>query len=487
MDLVQSSITGKEAIAMRYSNQGRFQQQVRFLRRQFLQDGELPFSNVLSEEVIAQSLTAINACWLDRIYTPLVTLWVFLGQVLSADHSCRAAVARLIAHLISRGESPCSAETGAYCQARKRLPEEFFSSVARQTGRALEDGVDPQWRWKQRRVYAYDGSSVSMPDTAENQRDYPQPDTQKPGLGFPLARIAAIFSLACGAVLDVGICRYAGKGQSELGMLRTLWNMFRPGDVMLADRLMCTWTEMVMLKQRGVDCVCRLTSHRKADFRRGERLGKDDHIVKWPKPAKPRSIDRETYNALPEFLMVRECRVRIEQPGFRVTTLIVATTLLDPVEFSRDDLAQLYRARWNAELDLRSLKQTLQMDVLRCKTPELVRKEIWTHVLAYNLIRTIIAQAATRHGIEPRTISFKGAVQTLEAFQPVIALQGEHNTAFRQKLYEQLLDAIASHRVADRPDRYEPRLRKRRPKHYGFLRKPRRLTKRDMRKGLLKI
>jgi hypothetical protein len=487
MDLVQSSITGKEAIAMRYSNQGRFQQQVRFLRRQFLQDGELPFSSVLTDEVVAHALKAISACWLDRIYTPLVTLWVFISQVLSADHSCRAAVARLIAHLISRGESPCSAETGAYCQARKRLPEEFFSSVARQTGRALEDGVDPQWQWKQRRVYAYDGSSVSMPDTPENQRDYPQPDTQKPGLGFPLARLAAVFSLACGAVLDVGICRYAGKGQSELGMLRTLWDLFRPGDVMLADRLMCTWTEMVMLKQRGVDCVCRLTSHRKADFRRGKRLGKDDHIVKWPKPAKPRSIDRETYNALPEFLMVRECRVRIEQPGFRVTTLIVATTLLDAVEFTRDDLAQLYRARWNAELDLRSLKQTLQMDVLRCKTPELVRKEIWTHVLAYNLIRTVIAQAATRHGIEPRTISFKGAVQTLEAFQPVIALQGEHNTAFRQKLYEQLLDAIASHRVADRPDRYEPRLRKRRPKHYGFLRKPRRLTKRDMRKGLLKI
>jgi hypothetical protein len=484
MDLVQSSITGKEAIAMRYSNQGRFRQQVSFLRRQFLQDGELPFTDVLSEEVIVQSLTTIGSSWLDRIYTPLVTLWVFLGQVLSADHSCRAAVARLIAHLISRGESPCSPETGAYCQARKRLPEEFFSSVARQTGHALDQGVDPRWLWKSKRVYVYDGSSVSMPDTPENQRDYPQPDTQKRGLGFPLARLAAVFSLACGAVLDLGICRYAGKGQSELGMLRTLWDLFRPGDVMLADRLMCTWTEMVMLKKRRVDCVCRLTSHRKADFRCGQRLGKDDHIVKWPKPAKPRSIDRETYNALPEFLIVRECRVRIKQPGFRVTTLVVATTLLDAVEFTNDDLAQLYRARWNAELDLRSLKQTLQMDVLRCKTPELVRKEIWTHILAYNLIRTIIAQAATKHGIEPRTISFKGAIQTLEAFQPVIALQGDRSTACRQKLYEQLLDAIASHRVADRPDRYEPRLRKRRPKHYGFLRKPRRATKRDMRNGV---
>ena len=468
---------------MRYSNEGSFREKVRFLRRQFLQDGDLPLSNVLSEDVVAQALTAISACWMDRVYSPLVTLWVFLSQVLSADHSCRAAVARLIAHRISRGQCPCSAETGAYCQARKRLPEEFFSNVARQTGRALDKGVDPRCLWKRRRVYVYDGSSVSMPDTPENQLAYPQPDTQKPGLGFPLARIAAIFSLACGAVLDVGICRYAGKGQSELGMLRTLWNLFRPGDVMLADRLMCTWTEMVMLKQRGVDCVCRLTSHRKADFRRGKCLGKDDHIVKWLKPTKPRSIDRKTYDALPEFLMIRECRVRVEQPGFRVKTLIVATTLLDADEFTKDDLAQLYRARWNAELDLRSLKQTLQMDVLRCKTPELVRKELWTHILAYNLIRTIMAQAATKHGIEPRSISFKGAVQTLEAFQPAIALQGEHNSAFRKILYEHLLDAIATHRVADRPDRYEPRLRKRRPKHYGFLRKPRRDTQRDMRKG----
>src|SRR6185295_1999755 len=180
---------------------------------------------------VSQALTAISACWLDRIYSPLVTLWVFLGQVLSADHSCRAAVARLIAHRISRGQRPCSSETGAYCQARKRLPEKFFSDVARQTGRALEAKVASQWLWKQRRVYVYDGSSVSMPDTPENQRAYPQPVAQKPGLGFPLARIAAVFSLACGAVLDLGICRYAGKGQSELGLLRTLWNMFFPGDI----------------------------------------------------------------------------------------------------------------------------------------------------------------------------------------------------------------------------------------------------------------
>ena len=176
--------------------------------------------------------------------------------------------------------------------------------------------------------------------------------------------------------------------------------------------------------------------------------------------------------------------MRVEQAGFRTQTIIVVTTLLDAEEITRDDLAQLYRARWNAELDLRSLKQTMQMEILRCKTPELVRKEIWTHLLAYNLIRTIIAQAAIKHGIDPRSISFKGAIQTLEAFQPVIAIQGQRNFAIRMNLYQQLLDAIAIHRVADRPDRFEPRLRKRRPKHYGFLRKPRTETKREMLKGV---
>lgn len=469
---------------MRDCNQGWFRQQFNFLRRQFLQDGSLPFSDVLSEEIVAQALTAANVCWKDRIYSPLVTLWVFLGQVLSEDHSCRWAVARLIAHRVSRRQRPCSADTGAYCQARKRLPEKFFSEVARRTGRALDSKVDPRWLWKQRRVLNFDGSSVSMPDTAKNQRAYPQPDTQKPGLGFPLARIAVVFSHSCGAVLDLAICRYAGKGQSELGMLRTLWDMFLPGDVVLTDRLMCTWTEIAILMGRGVDSVTRLNINRTADFRRGKRLGKRDHIVQWPKPRKPRSIDRKTYNSLPEFITMRETYVKVEQPGFRTKNLIVVTTLLDADDFTKSDLAQLYRSRWNAELDLRSLKRTMQMDILRCKTPELVRKEIWTHLLAYNLIRTIIAQAAIKHGHDPGSISFKGAMQTLEAFQPMIAIQGQRDSTFRLHIYQQLLDAIASHRVADRPDRFEPRLRKRRPKHYAFLRKPRHEIKRDMANGL---
>ncbi len=240
---------------------------------------------------------------------------------------------------------------------------------------------------------------------------------------------------------------------------------------------------MVTLKSRGVDCVCRFTSHRKADFRKGKRLGKGDHLVVWPK-RKIRDIDQDIYAKLPEFLLVRECRVPLNRPGFRSKSLVLATTLLDANQYPKAELVTLYRARWNAELDLRSLKSTMQMADLRCQTPEIVRKEIWTHVLAYNLIRTIMAQAAAEHGISPRTISFKGAIQTLEAFQPVIAMRGQSRSATRSGLYEILLKCIACHRVADRPDRIEPRLRKRRHRKYLPLLKSRKETKLDMIKGL---
>jgi len=280
---------------MRHCSQGRFRQQLRFLQQQYLQDGNLPFSDILSSEMIEQALTSLKIGWVDRVFTPLVTLCVFLNQVLSSDHSCRAAVARLIAYRVARKERACSAETGAYCQARKRLPEVFFSQIARQTGQRLEESSDRRWLWNNRRVYIFDGTTVSMPDTEANQQAYPQAPQQRPGLGFPLMRVAVIFSLACGAVLEMGMCRYAGKGQSEMALLRQIWSIFQPRSIVLADRLMCAWTEFVMLKQRGVDSVCRFTSHGTTDFRRGKRLGKDDHLVTWLKPTKPRSMDAQAY------------------------------------------------------------------------------------------------------------------------------------------------------------------------------------------------
>jgi len=475
---------GGEATTMRRAHPGSFRDQVGFLRRQFLQDGDLPFTDVLTQESIEQALAAIGG-WLDRIFSPLVTLWVFLGQVLSADHSCRAAVARLIAHRLSRGQRPCSAETGAYCQARKRLPESFFADVACSVGRALDEQAERRWLWKGRRVYLFDGTTVTMPDTPENQAAYPQVYNQKPGLGFPIARIGALISLSCGAVVNLGFCRYAGKGQGEVSLLRRMWDTLVPGDVLLADRLIANWTNILLLQQRGVALVSRLNkAHRKADFRRGRRLGSGDHIVRWDKPTSIRSLDRETYRALPESITARETRIRVQQPGFRTRSIVVVTTLLDPEQTTKEDLATLYRARWNAELDLRSIKSTMQMAELRCKTPELVRKEVWTHVLAYNLVRTVMAQAAARHDIPPRSISFKGAMQTLEAFQPLLELGATRDAADRLRLCQDLLDAIATHRVADRPDRYEPRVKKRRRNHYDWLTRPRAEMKRKMAKGV---
>ena len=311
---------------------------------------------------------------------------------------------------------------------------------------------------------------------------------QRVAAGAPgIARLGALTTLSCGAVVNLGFCQYAGKGQGEVSLLRRLWDVLRPGDVLLADRLAANWATIVLLRERGVELVSRLNkANRKADFRRGRRLGEDDHIVRWAKPTSIRSLDREEYHALPEFITVRETRIRVPQPGFRTRWIVVVTTLLDPQQATKEDLAALYRARWNAELDLRSIKSAMQMRELRCKTPELVRKEVWAHILAYNLIRTVMAQAAARHDILPRSISFTGAMQTLEAFQPILEFGTARDAAGRLRLYQDLLDATASHRVGDRPDRYEPRVKKRRRNHYGWLTKPRAEMKRKMAKGVHK-
>jgi hypothetical protein len=320
----------------------------------------------------------------------------------------------------------------------------------------------------------FDGTTVSMPDTPKNQQEYPQNPTQKPGLGFPIARLAGIVSLSCGAILSLGICRYAGKGQSERSLLRQLWDILQPGDVLLTDALLSSWAEMLLLKQRGVDSVSRMNKAvRKANFSLGKQLSKEDHIVRWPKPSSIRWLDWPTYKSLPDYLEVREIKVRVEQPGFRTRSLVVVTTLLDPTQTTKEELANLYRRRWSNELDIRSIKIALQMDILRCKTPESVRKEIWTHVLAYNLIRTVMAQAALRHSVQPRTISFKGTLQILEAFHPILAIRGKQEFMALENIYELMLDAVAAHRVADRPNRFEPRKRKRRPRKADRLMIPR--------------
>jgi hypothetical protein len=305
---------------------------------------------------------------------------------------------------------------------------------------------------------------------------------------LPIARLGAVISLACGAVVNLGFCPYAGKGQGEVSLLRRLWDVLLSGDVVLADSLISNFTNLVLLQSRGVELVRRLNkAQRKADFRRGRRLGDDDHVIRWSKPTSIRSLDWQTYKALPESITVREARVRVVQPGLRTKSVVVVTTLLDPEQTTTEDLATRYRARWHNELDLRALKSAMQMGELRCKTPELVGKEVWTHILAYNLLRSVMAQAATRQSVAPRTISFTGTMQTVEALQPFLEFSAAPDAASRLRLCRDLLDAIASHRVGDRPDRYEPRLKKRRRNNYDGLTKPRAEMKRRMAKGLIVI
>ena len=447
-----------------------FQRKIDWFRRQFGQHAGLPFSEVLPAQVVASAMTAMCLQCYDSLYNPVTVLWLFLSQVIRANPTLAATVENFLAWRLGQGMSPCSTDTGAYARARQRLPEALLAMLTRHTGRAADQAALDPWRWLGRTVKLFDGSTVSMPDTPKNQAAYPQSRTQTPGVGFPLARIGVLFSLSVGTVLDLGILRWAGKFQSELAMLRDMIAGLDAGDVLLTDRYLCSCMEIALLKQQGVDFVGRMHAHRKVDFRRGQRLGSQDHVVQWHKPRRPEWMTPEDYAAIPETLSIREFRYRIVRPGYRSHTIVVATTLLDAELFSKEEIAKLYRLRWDAEINLRSLKTMMNMDVLRCQSPEMVRKEIWAHLLAYNLIRTVIAQAAAQHGKHPRQISFTRAMRTLEAFRSPLA----HTTSQElTSIYEQMLQAIASHEIGNRPNRLEPRQRKRRPKPYKLMTKPR--------------
>lgn len=430
--------------------------------------GDLYFAALLSQDVILTALGVASSLWQGWIYTPEVTTWVFLSQCLSADHSCRDAVARLAAWRVAQGRHACSADTGAYCTAREHLPEEACQQLVRQTGKELEEQSPREWLWRGRRVRVADGTTVTMPDTPANQAEYPQQKNQRPGCGFPIARILVVFSLAVGTVLEVAIRPYEGKLTGENSMFRTLHDSLAAGDVVLADRYFSGWFDLALLQQRGVDVVVRKHQLRANDFRTGRRLGHDDHLVCWTKPQRPAWMSPECYAALPNELTLREVRVRVRQRGFRVKSLVVVTTLLDAEEFSAEAIADLYRLRWQAELNLRSLKTVLTMDHLRCKTPHRVRNELYMHLLGYNLIRKAMALAAFDSGVCPWQVSFKGTLQTLNTFLPLLG--SCMNIADG---CEALLACIATHIVGNRPDRYEPRVVKRPPKTYKHMREPR--------------
>jgi hypothetical protein len=439
-----------------------------------LEDQDLCMRELLPKKQIEAAIERHQLHFRQCLYTPLVTVWTFLYQVLASDQSCRAAVARLLALLCINGDGSGSAKTDPYCKARQRLPEQLPADLARTTGGDLHRQVPAVGLLGGRSIKIADGTTVSMPDTPANQKAYPQQPGQKKGLGFPILRLVGLISLSCGTVLGVAMTRYSGKRTGETSLLRRLLGHLETADILLADAMFSNYWTIAMLLIRGVDIVSRHDGKRKLDFRKGRRLGRYDHIVDWPKPKRPSWMSSRLYASLPETVSIRQLKVELRQKGFRCRRMHLVTTLLDTQLYRKEDLAMAFRSRWHAELDLRSIKQVMQMDVLRCKSPAMVRKEIWMHLLAYNLIRTLMAQAALAAGLCPRDISFKGTLQTLVVF----AAAGWSCPGRRNELYAAVLRAVATHRVNDdRPDRIEPRAVKRRPKKGRYLNEPRSIAK----------
>jgi hypothetical protein len=438
---------------------------------------EVPFADLLDPKIVKEALDAEGVRYRDRIFTPAVVLWTFLSQVLSTDHSCRKAVSRLIAYLTARGKRACEPDTGAYCKARGRLPVGVIQRLVRKIASMIESRAKEEWLWKGREVVLADGTTASMPDTEANQMVFPQQKRQAPGLGFPIARIVALISLSTGVLRDLATGPIKGKETGETALFRKLMDSLKRGAIVLGDRCFGSFFAIAELGDRGVDGLFRMHQQRKVDFRRGRRLGIRDHVVYWVKPERPDWMDKETYAKMPNGLWVREIRVKVEQPGFRPDKIVLATTLLDPELYTMEEIADLFLKRWNIELDLRSIKIEMQMDVLRCQRPDLVEKEIWMHALAYNLIRGVIAAAAEEHNEQPRSLSFKGALQAIESFRAEV---GSASPEDRVRLVNVTLKMIASSVVGDRPNRVEPRAKKRRPKPHRLLTEPRRAARKRL-------
>jgi hypothetical protein len=440
-----------------------FRKALRQLRR-----GECELHSLLPADEITAAFTETGYRDRGRLYTAVSTVIHFVGQILRADRSCQRAVHAIAAQRVASGQKPPSADTGGYCKARQRLPEAGCTRLMRQSGTELEAMAPEHWRWCGRRVRIADGSTLKIADTDRNRAAYPLQRGLRAGTSYPVVRILVLFSLAVGCVLDGLLSPYQGKGTGETAMLRALAERFEPGDVLLGDRYFSGFWDIAWWQRRGVDVVSRLSNGRRGDFRRGRRLGPGDHIVPWNRTARPDWVSAEEAAGAPARLGIREVRVRVAVPGFRVKHLIVVTTLLDAQRYPAAALAGLYRRRWQAELHLRSLKAQLGMEHLVTKTPDMVRKEFAMHLLAYNSVRRIMVEAALEGGRAPWQISFKGAWQSLTEF-----LMRWHDCPDVQTWLTALLGRVAQQEAGHRPDRHEPHRIKRRPKDYPFLNQPR--------------
>jgi hypothetical protein len=426
----------------------------------------------LAPAVVESACRKAGHLWRQSFWSPTLTMITFLLQVIDGAKTLRAAVATLLAQMAARGDTDLpSADPAAYCQARRRLPGEVFAALLTHVSDQMKSLLGSGGTWLGHRVWITDGSAVSMPDTPELQKAFPQPPGQKPGCGFPVVKFVALFSWATGAIVDLIV---GDLKPHELPMYRKLWHHFQAGDVVLNDRAYCTYVDFVRLRQRGVFCVSRLHQRRKTDLRSGRRLGEDDWIVKWRRPDQWISscgVSEEEFKKLDQTLEVRILRIAHVPRGFRSRTVWLATTLLDPIETPADQIRSLYRDRWTAELNFRSLKIALGMDVLRGQSVNVVTKEIVMHLVAYNLIRLLMWHAAARHGRDLHRLSFTGTLHRWRAIMPLLI---QHRTLpDTMRLLDAALLWIADDELVLRPNRLEPRRKKRRPKVYSLMKHPR--------------
>ena len=429
------------------------------------------FGEFIPKALLGPSTDGLNSR--QRLFPQLITFWAFLAQVLERGSSCRDALRRISAWLqfAYPGSPSPSTQTGGYCSARSRLPEATLEAIGDHMADQLERNLPNDALWLGRRVKIVDGTTASMPDTQENQEAWPQSRSQKPGCGFPLVKLVGFFSLGSGALLELA---EGNLRQHERLLARELWSRLDRGDVVLADRGFCSYLDLNAIACVGADAVMRLHQMRKVDFRHGKRLGPNDQIVAWTKPLKRSAVcTPEAFAALPATLILRMVRYLVKSPGFRTEEVVLITTLLDPIAYPASELAALYFKRWTVELHFREIKVLLGLDVLRCLTPAMIRKEIAMHRIAYNLVRLLMQRASITHHVRLARISFKGTLDSLHHFSDAIhALAGQPRR--QAVLLEQLLQTIAQDLLPLRPGRSEPRAKKRRSKNYHLLTNPRR-------------
>lgn len=443
----------------------RLRQAVERFRTRFGDQPTQALNALLPASALTRAVAEEVGAHRERLYPPLTTVGLFVGQALSPDGACQDAVARHLSERTARGQAACSLNTGPYCRARARLPLALLRRLAVEVGEGLERASPEGWKWRGRKVLLMDGTGISMADSAANQARYPQSGQQEPGLGFPLALVVALISLGTGAVLRWASGPCKGKATGEQALFRQLMPYLSAGDIVLADRYHCTYFTVAMLAERGVDVLTRQHQRRITDFRRGERLGRGDRLVRWVRPQRPRWMDRETYARMPEALWLRQTRV---------AGRILVTTLTDARAVSTLELDALYRRRWQIEVDLRSIKAVMGMDVLAAKSPEMIDKEIAAHLLAYNLVRALMARAAAGAQVLARALSFKASLQLLLAFEQQLRFAAGRRATL---MIAHLLGAIARLRLPIRPGRVEPRAVKRRPKPHALLTVPRHIAR----------